>query len=107
MFLVLCDFDVYFPAKDPGSLWGTIILFCQASFVLSFFYYRVIGWWKVSFQLWSDVFAVAKKGTIEDYRPGTGWFLYVFLASDFLLGSLQVYWFGFGILPKLVEILGN
>mmetsp|Transcript_29507 Transcript_29507/g.69435 ORF Transcript_29507/g.69435 Transcript_29507/m.69435 type:complete len:264 (-) Transcript_29507:4-795(-) len=74
VFLVLCDFDVYFPVQDPGSLWGMIIQFCQASFVLTFFYYRVIGWWKVSFQLWSDVFAVAAKGTIEDYRPGKGWF---------------------------------
>uniref|UniRef100_A0A7S4AQ81 TLC domain-containing protein n=1 Tax=Pseudo-nitzschia australis TaxID=44445 RepID=A0A7S4AQ81_9STRA len=107
IFLVLCDFDVYFPAEDRGSLWGMTILFCQVSFTLSFFYYRVIGWWQVSFQLWSDVFAVAKKGCIEEYRPGKGWFLYGFLAMDFLLGALQVYWFAFGILPKVFEVLEN
>jgi len=59
----------------------------------------------VSFNLWSDVFNVAKKGVIEDYRPGKAWFLYGFLVMDFLLGSLQVYWFFFGIVPKILEAL--
>jgi len=103
-FLVLCDFDVYFPA-ERGSFWGIIITFCQVSFTVTFLYYRVIGWWHVSFQLWSDVFHVAKKGRIEEYRPGKAWFLYCFLVMDFLLGALQVYWFAFGILPKILEIL--
>lgn len=105
MFLVLVDFDFYFPAEDRGSLWGIIITVCQGSFALSFLYYRIIGWWQVSFQMWSDVFYVAKKGRIEEYRPGKGWFLYGFLVMDFLLGSLQVYWFAFEILPKILEVL--
>ena len=105
VFLVLIDFDVYFPAEDRGSLWGMIITVCQVSFAFSFLYYRVIGWWQVSFQLWSDVFHVAKKGRIEEYRPGKGWFLYGFLVMDILLGSLQVYWFAFIILPKLLKLL--
>lgn len=105
IFLVLIDFDVYFPAEDRGSTWGMIITFCQVAFTFSFLYYRVIGWWQVSFRLWSDVFAVHKKGVIEDYRPGKAWFLYGFLVMDFLLGSLQVYWFFFGIVPKILEIL--
>ena len=104
MFLVLINFDVYFPMEDRGSLWGTVITACQVIFPLSFLYYRVIGWWQVSFQLWSDVFHVAKKGRIEEYRPGKGWFLYGFLVMDFLLGLLQVYWFAFGIVPKILEI---
>lgn len=106
IFLVLCDLDVYFPAQD-GSLWGLTILLCQVSFTLSFFYYRVIGWWQVSFQLWSDVFALVKKGSIEEYRPGKGWFLYGFLVMDFLLGSLQVYWFAFEIVPKVLEVVNS
>jgi len=106
IFLVLCNFDVYFPADDRGSTWGMIITFCQVAFTFSFLYYRVIGWWQVSFRLWSDVFHVAKKGAIEDYRPGKGWFLYGFLLMDFLLGSLQLYWFFFGIVPKLLELFG-
>lgn len=105
IFLVLIDFDVYFPAEDRGSTWGMIITFCQVAFTFSFLYYRVIGWWQVSFRLWSDVFAVAKKGVIEDYRPGKAWFLYGFLAMDFMLGSLQVYWFFFVIVPKILQIL--
>lgn len=106
IFLVVIDFDKYFPVEDKGSTLGLIITICQACFTVTFLYYRVIGWWQVSFQLWSDVFHVAKKGSIEDYRPGKGWFLYGFLVMDFLLGSLQIYWFCFGILPAIVEILG-
>jgi TLC domain len=104
IFLVLCDFDVYFPAQR-GSLWGMIILFCQVSFTFTFLYYRVIGWLQVSISLWSDVLAVAKKKEIEQHRPGLAWFVYAFLVMDFLLGILQLYWFGFGIMPKILEIL--
>jgi len=102
IFLVLCDFDVYFPA-ERGSSWFIIITICQVSFTFTFLYYRIIGWYKVSRQLWTDVFLV--KGRIEKYRPGKTWFLYGFLIIDFLLGLLQVYWFAFGIVPKILEIL--
>jgi len=104
IFLVLCDFDVYFPA-ERGSSWFITITICQVSFTFTFLYYRIIGWYKVSRQLWTDVFLVAKKGRIEEYRPGKAWFLYGFLIMDFLLGLLQVYWFAFGIVPKILEIL--
>lgn len=105
IFLVLIDFDVYFPVQDPGSAWGMTITFCQAAFTVTFLYYRVIGWWQVSFRLWADIFHVAKKGVIDDYRPGKAWFLYSFLAADFLLGSLQLFWFFFEIFPKVLEVL--
>lgn len=105
IFLVLCDFDVYFPAEDRGSTWGMVITFCQVAFTFSFLYYRCIGWWQNSFRLWSDVLHVHKKGVIDDYRPGKAWFLYSFLALDLLLGALQVYWFFFGIVPKILEIM--
>ena len=104
IFLVFCDFDVYFPATR-GSIWGIFILICQASFALSFFYYRVLAWFWVSVRLWSDVLYAKKRNLIEQYRPGTGWFLYIFLVMDVVLGGLQLYWFGFGILPKIMEIL--
>jgi hypothetical protein len=106
IFLVACDYDVYFPASR-GSGWGAFIFFCQASFTLSFFYYRVIGWWMVSARLWTDVMYMRKNNLAEQYRPGKAWFLYVFLAMDIVLGLLQVYWFGFAILPKILEILQN
>lgn len=105
VFLVLCDFDVYFPA-DRGSIWGGIIFFCQACFVLTFFYYRVVGWLWVSLPLWKDTLSVLKKDTTHNLRAaGVSWFLIVFLAMNVILGLLQVYWFGFGILPKILEIL--
>jgi hypothetical protein len=106
IFLVLCDFDVYFPAEH-GSVWGAIITFCQVSFTLCFLYYRVIGWIQVSIPLWKDVLVVSRKGVIDNYRPGKAWFLYGFLVLDCLLGMLQLYWFGFGIVPKILEILND
>eukprot|EP00535_Pseudo-nitzschia_heimii_P005951 CAMPEP_0197178138 /NCGR_PEP_ID=MMETSP1423-20130617/3513_1 /TAXON_ID=476441 /ORGANISM="Pseudo-nitzschia heimii, Strain UNC1101" /LENGTH=303 /DNA_ID=CAMNT_0042627815 /DNA_START=152 /DNA_END=1063 /DNA_ORIENTATION=- len=104
IFLVLIDFDNYFPVEDRESTWGMIITLCQAAFTLTFVYYRVIAWWMVSFRMWSDVIHVAKKGVIDDYRPGKAWFLYTFLVMDVLLGSLQLFWFFFGILPKILEM---
>ena len=104
IFLVFCDFDVLFPA-GRGSIWAGFIQFCQASFVLLFLAYRVIGWWVVGFQLWSDVLYIVRKGTAEDYRPGRSWFLIFTLAMSIALGILQLYWFVFGMLPKITEIL--
>jgi hypothetical protein len=104
IFLVFCDFDVYFPAPNRGSIWGLFILFCQVAFVITFVAYRVIGWWIVSYQLWKDALFAMRKGTAKTYRSAA-WFLYIFLAMDVVLGLLQVYWFVFGMLPKIVEIL--
>lgn len=105
IFLVLCDFDVYFPSQG-GTVWGIIISFCQVMFTILFLYYRIIGWFNVSWQLWSDVLTVANKnGRIDEFRPGKSWFLYSFLLMDVLLGALQVYWFVFGIMPKILEII--
>ena len=104
VFLVLIDFDVYFPA-ERGSTWGMIIAVCQVAFTFTFFYYRVLAWLQVSFRLWSDILHVSKKGAVDDYRPGKGWFLYSFLVVDVLLSSLQLYWFFFEIVPKIIEAL--
>lgn len=104
--MVLCDFNVYFPAEDRGSTWGIIITICQVGFVLCFLYYRIIAWIQVSYNLWSDILTARNKGAIEDFRPKTGWFLYWFLFSDVSLGALQLYWFFFGIVPEILAILG-
>eukprot|EP00978_Attheya_sp_CCMP212_P024679 scaffold77905_cov58-Attheya_sp.AAC.8 len=37
--------------------------------------YQVIGWWKVSYQLWSDVLHVLKNDIMQQYRPGKTWFI--------------------------------
>ena len=105
IFLVICDFDVYFPA-GRGSLWGAFVTMCQALFSLTFFYYRVLGWWQESYRLWSDALIVLDKKS--GLRGGKSMsFLYVFLAMDIVLGILQLYWFGFGIIPKIAEVLAD
>jgi hypothetical protein len=117
LFLVFCDLDVYFPAAmnhGASSIWPTFILLCQGGFVITFLAYRVVGWWMVSAQLWSDAFVVLKgpnKDKDEDKTPAYGksklLFLYMFLAMDVALGLLQVYWFVYGMLPKIVEIINQ
>jgi hypothetical protein len=105
IFLVICDFDVYFPAQQQGSaVWATIVMFCQVAFTLTFFYYRGVGWWTVSYKLWSDALTVLSDKKSESSSPsspslptGKRWFLYIFLAADVILGSLQLYWIFFGI----------
>mmetsp|Transcript_2733 Transcript_2733/g.4061 ORF Transcript_2733/g.4061 Transcript_2733/m.4061 type:complete len:283 (+) Transcript_2733:53-901(+) len=107
VFLVLCDFDVYFPA-DRGSLWGGMVFFCQVCFVITFLYYRIVGWFWASLPLWKDILSIMKKDMTERLRTaGVSWFLIVFLAMNVILGLLQVYWFVFAILPKILEILQN
>ena len=105
IFLVVADFDNFFPASH-GTSWQGLVTACQGMFVLTFFYYRIVGWWQESYRLWSDALIVL--GKKSRLRPGKSLlFLYVFLAVDVALGLLQLYWFGFGILPKLVEIFGG
>ena len=73
-----------------------------------FLWFRVINWWIVSYRLWADVLYVRRNKLAEQYRPGKAWFIYVFLVADVVLGLLQLYWFFFGIVPKILEVLdGN
>ena len=111
IFLVVCDFDVFFPASSgptgSTSWWALFVTFCQVGFTIAFLYYRIVGWCFHSIQLWKDVLYVTqtKKGLAEQYRPGKTWFLYLFLFMDVALGSLQIYWFAFGIIPKIRQVL--
>jgi hypothetical protein len=102
IFLVICGFDTNFPASD-GTNWKGFVTACQGIFVLTFFYYRIVAWGQVSYRLWSDALIVLDKKS--GLRPKKElFFLYLFLAMDVALGLLQLYWFGFGILPKLAEL---
>ena len=102
IFLVLVDFAKFFPAKS-GTNYGSVILGCQVSFALAFFCYRVVGWIWVSLNLWSDAREVLKDGKADILRPGKTFVLYMFLALDAVLGTLQVYWF-YLIASKAVEM---
>mmetsp|Transcript_13760 Transcript_13760/g.27888 ORF Transcript_13760/g.27888 Transcript_13760/m.27888 type:complete len:295 (-) Transcript_13760:205-1089(-) len=107
IFLVFCDLEVFFPAHmQDDSFYGTFIFACQAIFTLTFFIYRVIGWWYVSIRLWKDAYYVFNNGLAERLRPGKSYVLYMFLAADIILGTLQVFWFG-QILQKVAEVLSG
>jgi hypothetical protein len=117
IFLVVCDYNVYFPvsSQHPAG-WKLLVAFCQVAFVLTFVGYRILGWWYYSLQLWSDVQHVPK-----NLRCPTQWgkpsskssiatpavLLNAFLTMDLVLGALQVHWFVFGMIPKIQEIFGD
>jgi hypothetical protein len=106
IFLVFCDFDVYFPASR-GSIWGTFIFLCQLGFTLSFLYYRVIFWWVESIQIWKDVQYIHNNRLAEQFRPGKEWCIFMFVGMSIALGMLQLHWFLFGIVPKIVDVLSD
>lgn len=66
---------------------------CGPLFVVTFFYYRVVLWWKVNALLWSDAISVIQSGMAEKLRPGKSFVLYIFLAFNVPLSILQLYWF--------------
>jgi len=91
IFLVFADLDMFFPPA-PGSTYDVFIIVCKVLFTLTFSYYRVAGWWRVSWTLWSDVLYALSSGLAEKRRPGKSSFLYVFLTLNVILGALQLYW---------------
>jgi len=103
IFLVFVDLARYFPPV-PGTLFYQLIrLIAGPGFVVSFVLYRVVYWWPVSWQLFQDVYAVTvKTDTAQKLRPGQHWVLYIYLALNFPLGLLQVYW-----LTVIVEEAGK
>ena len=68
------------------------VAICGPCFALTFTVYRVVLWWKVVAQLWSDATYVLKKGLIHTLRPGKTYVLYLLLALSIPMGLLQLYW---------------
>jgi len=102
--LVFISLSKYYVA-EPGSLFASLVEVAGPLFAISFFYYRVFLWWKVSYGLWSDAYYVLSKGIAEKYRPGKVHALYLILVINALLGVLQLYWFSL-ILKELAIIAG-
>ncbi len=102
--LVVMSLTKYYPPV-PGSLMGTIGGIAPPLFAITFTYYRVILWIKVSRQLWSDALHVLSTGKAEEYRPGKKWCLYLILTISALLTLLQLYWFAL-IVTKALEEAG-
>lgn len=109
--LVFMSLGKYFP-----SVFGGILSVAQPLFALSFTFYRVYLWNKVSYNLWSDAWIVLEKkqgkngsniGTsiAEKYRPGKSFAIYVILTINVLLGLLQLFWFT-KILVEIAKLLG-
>ena len=94
IFLLFIDLAKYFP-PEPNSVPEMVLLtFIGPAFIVTFFIYRVLLWWKVSLQLWADALHVLQTGKNQRYRPGQNYVLYIYLISNTLLGVLQLYWFG-------------
>lgn len=107
IFLVFIDLAKYFPPTSGAKFDFFIGAICGPLFVVTFFYYRVFMWWKVSYQLWSDALhALGKSGMAEKMRPGKSFVLYIFLTINILLGVLQLYWFRF-ILGETAKVLAG
>lgn len=105
--LVWVELDKYFPTaiNETSSAWQGWIFFNQVMFVVLFVAYRLVGWFTVSRTLWADVGKVMEKD-METYRgPSTKAFVYAFLGMDVSLGLLQVYWFGTGLVPRIISVV--
>ena len=92
IFLVFISLAEYFPPAR-GSLMDRWVAICGLCFALTFAMYRVVLWWKVVFQLWSDAMFVQKNGLVHLMRPGKTYVLRMFLALSVPMGLLQLYWF--------------
>jgi TLC domain len=91
--LVFLDLGKFFPPAKDSALEMFILFVCGPAFVVSFIYYRVIRWWPVSYQLFTDIRFVLKSGQAKQLRGSRAtWVLLLFLACNLPLGLLQLYW---------------
>lgn len=93
IFLVVVDLAKYFPPVPETFYHHFVMSFAAPGFVLSFFFYRFLYWWPVSYQLYKDVYTVTvKTDQAARQRPGNVCVLYMYLILNLPLGLLQVYW---------------
>lgn len=91
MFLCFVDFSRYFPPQE-GTLYYTFVEICKVCFALTFFWYRVVNWTRVSLMFWKDCMASLKSGSHDNYRPGKRYCMYYFLFINVALTLMQYYW---------------
>ena len=103
--LLFIDVARFFPPV-PGSKYDLFIgAICNPLFAITFTYYRVIAWWKVSRQLFEDCLFVLRTGKAHKLRPNRNHVLYVMMFCNILLGIMQLYWFRF-ILFAIIKVVG-
>lgn len=100
--LVIMSLCKYYPPA-PGSMQETIQGVAGPLFAVTFGYYRVFLWIKITRQLWSDGIHVLSKGIAEQYRPGKSFALYIILLISALLTVLQLFWFSLIITEALKQ----
>jgi len=103
IFLVFVDLAKFFPPV-PGTFYDKVVGVCGPCFVLTFFIYRVVIWWKVELLLFQDCQHVLKERMPQRLRPGKVWVIYFFCGSALFLGLLQIYWFYLVVL-KVIDTL--
>ena len=105
MFLVIIDLAKFFP-PEPNTRFDTVVAVSGPPFAVTFAFYRVGMWWKVSYMLFRDCHAVLSTGRSNQLRPGKDYVLYVFLVLNIPLGCLQLYWFSI-ILEEAMKLLSG
>lgn len=103
--LVFIDLAGFFPPQAGTPYDAFVGGLCGPLFAVTFTIYRVVLWWKVGYQMFSDIFAVLKNGMAEKERPGRNHVLYVMMVLNLLLGLLQLFWFRI-ILVEAGKVLG-
>jgi hypothetical protein len=104
IFLVTIGLAKFYPPMYVSS----VLVDCVFAplFVVFFFYYRLLQWWKLSYQLFHDLrHVLVKTRQASNWRPGRNHVLYVISIANLVLGILQVYWFGIILLQlkKMVQ----
>jgi hypothetical protein len=102
--LLMMSISKYFPPAT-GSFHELANDLAGPAFAVSFTYYRVYLWIKMTRQLWSDGMYVMSKGLSDQYRPGKNFCLYLILGVCGLLSCLQLFWFTL-IVRELLNVLG-
>mmetsp|Transcript_22530 Transcript_22530/g.47138 ORF Transcript_22530/g.47138 Transcript_22530/m.47138 type:complete len:338 (-) Transcript_22530:67-1080(-) len=113
IFLCVADLFRYFPPSSFQTSSPSVVNFlsslelgAQGMFVLTFFNFRILGWIYLSSLLFKDAVQALKRGLMQQYCPGSRWFLLYLLSMSILLGGLQAFWFR-QIIEKAVEVVAG
>jgi hypothetical protein len=104
--LVVLSLSKYYPPQE-GSFFEILKGLAEPLFAVTFSYYRVFLWTKVTYNLWKDVSYVIKMKLVDSYRPGKTWTLYVILVTALILTFMQFYWFTLVLSAVIATLTGS
>jgi len=102
--LLMMSISKYFPPA-PGSIHEILNDLAGPAFAITFTYYRVYLWIKMTRQLLSDGLYVRSKGLSDQYRSGKNVGLYLVMIVCTLLSCLQLFWFTL-IIREVLKVVG-